>query len=108
MVPPQLFAATLVYMSETLLLRLALFKATNHMAITVEKERLASTAKEQDAFMLGFTGSHANNSSLSTPLTGLQVLKNDLYLTENSLLGKEWLSFFPKCSLCLDDVLKLA
>ena len=107
-VPPQLLAASLVYISETLLLRLALFKATNHMAISVEKEKLGSTVREQDAFILGFKSPQANSSSLSMPMTGLQVLKNDFCLTENSLLGKDWLSFFPRCSLCLDDVLKLA
>jgi hypothetical protein len=70
-VPPQLLAASLVYISETLLLRLALFKATNHMAISVEKEKLGSTVREQDAFILGFKSPQANSSSLSMPMTGL-------------------------------------
>ena len=78
LVAPQLLAASLAFLSEKYLLRMAIFRRANHICVQTELLKLKMTSQEQEAQMLGIsTPANCSPNHLQAVFTGKQVLQND-------------------------------
>ena len=112
LVPPQLLAAAFVYTSSLYTNRLNLFKSAG--IGVVDRARESLTAKS-DSQVLGLhlspqvatSPSQSKQIASVLSVTGKEFLEREF--RETSLLANQnWLTLFPRCSLNLEDVHRLA